>query len=49
MSKPAAVLLFAYKRLNALKNTVAALQKNTLTSESDVFVFSDGALQKDEQ
>lgn len=40
--KLAPVLLFAYKRLEPLVQTVEALSKNILASESDIFVFSDG-------
>ncbi|AIZ40717.1 glycosyltransferase family protein [Cellulophaga baltica] len=45
MIKPAPILLFTYKRLDALKNTIAALKKNDLASESDLFIFSDGPKQ----
>lgn len=41
--KTAPILLFAYKRLDTLKKTLKALQLNKLASESDLFVFSDGA------
>ena len=39
----APVLLFAYKRLDTLKLTVAALQQNYLANESELFIFSDAA------
>jgi glycosyltransferase involved in cell wall biosynthesis len=39
----APILLFTYKRLDTLKQTVDALQKNALSASSDLFVFSDGA------
>ncbi|MBO0590878.1 glycosyltransferase [Cellulophaga sp. E16_2] len=45
MIKPAPILLFTYKRLDALKNTIAALKKNELALESDLFIFSDGPKQ----
>ncbi len=48
--KPAPILLFTYKRLEALKNTITALKKNELASDSDLFIFSDGPKQpKDKQ
>lgn len=39
----APILLFTYKRLDTLKRTVSALQQNYLSSESKLFIFSDGA------
>ncbi|WP_159522007.1 glycosyltransferase [Sunxiuqinia indica] len=39
----APICLFSYNRLAELKLTVDALTKNYLASESDLFVFSDGA------
>ena len=39
----APIALFCYKRLDHLKKVVDALKKNTLSSSSDLFVFSDGA------
>lgn len=38
----APVLLFTYKRLDVLKQTVAALQANHLAHNTELFVFSDG-------
>lgn len=49
MIKPAPILLFTYKRLGALKNTISALKKNELASISDLFIFSDGAKQEKDQ
>ncbi|WP_158974682.1 glycosyltransferase [Cellulophaga sp. L1A9] len=46
MIKPAPILLFTYKRLDALKNTIDALKKNELASDSDLFIFSDGPKQE---
>lgn len=43
MTSLAPIVLFTYKRLDTLKLTVAALKKNKLASESDLFVFSDAA------
>jgi hypothetical protein len=40
---PAPILLFTYKRLDVLKQTVDALKNNYLASDSDLFIFSDGA------
>ncbi|MEO1653728.1 MAG: sugar transferase [Bacteroidota bacterium] len=39
----APICLFTYKRLDCTIQTVEALQKNTLASESKLYVFSDGA------
>lgn len=39
----APILLFTYKRLDTLKNTVNALKNNNLASNSDLFIFSDGS------
>ena len=39
----APIILFAFNRLNALKNTVASVLQNTEAAESDLFVFVDGA------
>jgi hypothetical protein len=41
----APIALFVYNRLSDIEQTVKSLQKNKLTSESDLFIFSDG--QKD--
>lgn len=38
----APVLVFTYRRLDALKETIKALQQNTLAGESELFIFSDG-------
>lgn len=43
MSELAPIVLFAYKRLDTLKKTVAALQNNILAKKSHLIVFSDGA------
>ncbi|WP_289662497.1 sugar transferase [Flavobacterium panacagri] len=37
----APIVLFTYKRLDELKKTVEALQKNPLARKSDLFIFSD--------
>jgi len=41
--KLAPIVLFAYKRLDTLRQTVESLQKNYLASKSDLYIFSDGA------
>jgi glycosyltransferase involved in cell wall biosynthesis len=38
----APVLIFCYKRLDTLKQAIAALQKNELAKDTDLFIFSDG-------
>lgn len=43
MNNPAPILLFTYKRLTTLKESVNALQKNYLASESELYIFSDAA------
>ena len=42
-SKLAPIALFVYNRLEHTQSTVTSLQENELASESDLFVFSDGA------
>lgn len=42
MKKYAPILLFAFNRLQHTQQTVEALKKNELASESDFFIFSDG-------
>jgi hypothetical protein len=37
------IVLFTYKRLDTLKQTVETLQKNYLASKSNLFIFSDAA------
>jgi hypothetical protein len=41
--KLAPIVLFTYKRLDTLQQTVVALQKNYLALESDLYIFSDAA------
>ena len=45
----APILLFTYKRLETLKQTVEALGQNELASESDLFIFSDGAKKENDK
>lgn len=40
---PAPIILFVYNRLEHTKQTLAALQKNTGASESELFIYSDAA------
>lgn len=43
------ILLFTYKRLDALKETIEALAANELADQSDLYIFSDGPkTQKDQ-
>ncbi len=42
MVKLAPICLFTYNRLNETKQTIKALQRNHLASESELFIFSDG-------
>ena len=43
MKKTAPIALFVYNRPEHTKKTVAALQKNFLAKESELFIFSDGS------
>jgi hypothetical protein len=46
--KLAPIVLFTYKRLDTLQQTVEALQKNYLAVESDLYIFSDaGKIESD--
>lgn len=38
----APVVLFVYKRLEHTRKTIESLMKNTLASETDVYIYSDG-------
>jgi hypothetical protein len=44
----APILLFTYKRLDALRITVAALKANSLAKDSDLFIFSDNSKSPDD-
>ncbi|MCC7380159.1 MAG: glycosyltransferase [Chitinophagaceae bacterium] len=44
----APLLIFTFKRLETLKETIAALQKNKLAGDTEVFIFSDGAKKKED-
>ncbi len=37
------IVVFVYNRLSHAKRTLSALQKNELSSESELFIYSDGA------
>ena len=39
----APIIIFAFNRLDALRNTVESLRKNTEAAESNLYVFVDGA------
>ena len=42
-SAVAPIVLFVYNRLDHIKQTVEALQKNELASESKLYIYSDAA------
>ncbi len=44
----APILLFTYNRLDSLKKTVSALQDNYLAKESELYIFSDSAKNKED-
>ena len=39
----APIIIFAFNRPNALKNTVLSLLENKESKDSDLFIFVDGA------
>ncbi len=43
MSELAPIVLFVYNRLSHTQQTIEALQKNELASESELFIYSDAA------
>ena len=43
------IVLFVYNRLRHTQQTIEALQKNHLASESNLIIYSDGAKTKNEQ
>ena len=45
----APIILFCYKRLDTLKLTVSALQKNYLANDSNLIIYSDGAKNKNDE
>lgn len=45
----APILLFTYRRLHTLKQTIEALKANRLAMESDLFIFSDAAKEAKDQ
>lgn len=45
----APVLLFTYKRLDTLRQAVAALEKNDMAESSDLFIFSDAAKKEEDR
>ena len=48
MDDLAPVCLFTYNRLQETKKTIAALQKNFMAKESELFIFSDGPKSENE-
>lgn len=46
--KLAPILLFVYNRLDHTQQTIQALQKNKLSTESDLIIFSDGPRSNDQ-
>lgn len=46
--KLAPIVLFVYNRLNCTKRTLEALKKNELASKSELFIYSDGAKNKND-
>ena len=49
METPAPVVLFCYKRLDTLKQTIESLQQNYCADESELYIFSDGAKKTEEE
>lgn len=45
----APVVIFTFNRLKHTKKTIEALKKNILASESDIYIYSDGARNKEEE
>ena len=43
------IVLFTYKKLVPLKLTIQALKSNTLASKSELFIFSDGGKNKNDE
>lgn len=43
------ILLFTYKRIDFLKETIKALQDNFLAKESELFIFSDGGKTQEDE
>ena len=49
MNSFAPIVIFCYKRLDTLRQTIESLQQNFLAGESELFVFSDGAKKKEDE
>lgn len=47
--KYAPVVLFTYKRLNTLEQTINALKGNFLAKDTELYIFSDGAKYKEDE
>jgi len=46
MTKYAPIVLFVYNRLWHTQQTIEALGNNKLATESDLFIYADGAMQE---
>ena len=49
MKNIAPICLFVYNRFDELYETIISLQKNNLASESNLYIFSDGAKNNDDK
>ena len=49
MTDLAPIGVITYSRINHLKQTIGALQKNTLSKESEIYIFSDAPKKGDEK
>ncbi len=49
MNELAPIVLFTYKRLETLQQTVLALAANPLASKSDLIIYSDGAKKEEDE
>lgn len=47
--QPAPIILFVYNRLEHTAKTIEALKKNSLSAESDLFIFSDAARESEDK
>lgn len=47
MNKLAPIIVFVYNRPHHTKQTLEALKKNTIASQSELYIFSDGAANND--
>ncbi|MFS4416960.1 sugar transferase [Maribacter sp. 2307ULW6-5] len=49
MPYPVPIALFTFKKLTPLKKAIAALKKNDLAAESELFIFSDAAAKPEDK